>query len=136
MHVAHSLPVAGGAGQPSSSRTSGMTCFPNSSMLRIIFSCGSGPALYFMANRETPSNLTVAAILRATVCGEPTRASLDRLLVEMRPRHWAPTPFRTDPVVHLLEVRPQLVAGLLVGVGDIAGRMHCDRKHRLAELGE
>ena len=41
-------------------------------MLRIIFSCDSGPALYFMSKRLTPSAFTVAAIFRATVSGEPT----------------------------------------------------------------
>jgi hypothetical protein len=49
-----------------------MTFVPQSSMLRISWSCGSGPWLYFMSNRAMPSALPVAAILRATVCGEPT----------------------------------------------------------------
>ncbi len=41
-------------------------------MLRISFSCGSVPALYFRSKRAAPSVLAVAAILRATVSGAPT----------------------------------------------------------------
>ena len=33
---------------------------------------GQGPAEYFMSKRDAPSVVTVAAILRATVSGEPT----------------------------------------------------------------
>jgi hypothetical protein len=41
-------------------------------MLRIIASWGSSPALYLRSNRLTPSAVAVAAILRATVSGDPT----------------------------------------------------------------
>ena len=36
-------------------------------MLRIIFSCDSGPALYFISKRARPSARTVATMRRATV---------------------------------------------------------------------
>src|SRR5919107_145837 len=41
-----------------------------------------------------------------------------------------------DPVPHHLVVRPELLAGLLVGVGDVARRVDAERQHRLAELGK
>lgn len=56
----------------SSSRTRGITLRPYSSMLRIIRSCDSVPALYFKSNRLTSSSRTVFAIFRATVSGDPT----------------------------------------------------------------
>src|SRR5436190_23092670 len=55
-----------------SERVSGITSRPYSSMHRIIFSCCRAPALYFMSKRDRPRALTVAAILCATVAGEPT----------------------------------------------------------------
>jgi hypothetical protein len=41
-------------------------------MPRIDSSWGRRPLLYFRSNRSTPSRLTVEAILRATVSGDPT----------------------------------------------------------------
>jgi hypothetical protein len=37
-----------------------------------LLSCDSGPALYVMWKRFTPSAVTVPTILRATVSGDPT----------------------------------------------------------------
>ena len=58
--------------QVSMSRTSGRTLLPYNSIQRIMLSCGNVPALYFRSKRERPRALAVAAILRATVSGEPT----------------------------------------------------------------
>ena len=97
-------------------------------MLRIIFSCGSVPALYLRSNRDAPSASTVAAIFRATVSGDADveRAHGD-LAVVLGPAGRAPAALGADPVPHHLVVGPELLAGLLVGVGDVAGRVDADR---------
>src|ERR1043165_1080651 len=61
-----------GSRYPTISLTIGATLRPYNSMQRIIFSCESGPALYFMVKRDRSNILHVAAILCATVSGEPT----------------------------------------------------------------
>jgi hypothetical protein len=55
-----------------SSRTRGMTCRPNSSMLVMRVSWGSPPAPYFRSKRLAPSVRRLVTIFWATVSGDPT----------------------------------------------------------------
>src|SRR6516165_799808 len=55
-------------------------------------------------------------------------------VVELRPRHRRPPAFGADPVAHLFVIRPQLLTRFIVGLGDIAVRMHTDLARRFAEL--
>src|SRR5690606_40045679 len=69
------------------------------------------------------------------------RADVERtvlgLPVEVLARHpAAPAALRADPLVHLLVVREELLARLLVGLCDVARRVQADRQRRLAELRE
>src|SRR5690606_5638730 len=64
--------LAHGAPSARISRTIGMTLVPYSSTARSRALAGAGPLEYFRAKRPTPTVRMVAAILRATVSGEPT----------------------------------------------------------------
>ena len=56
----------------SKSFTIGITCSPYSLMQVISAACGTGPVEYFMSNRWIFKSRIVAAILWATVWGDPT----------------------------------------------------------------
>ena len=128
--------VDAGTSASSAAWTRGATSVPYSSMLRISGSCGSVPLLYFRSKRSRPRIAGVAAILSATVS---RRADVQRALgagrvLELATRRRRPAALASDAVAHGRVVRPQLLAGLLVGVGDVPGRVHADRQQRLAEL--
>src|SRR5262249_40058330 len=55
------------------------------------------------------------------------RAVLD-LLLEFRAPHRSPAAFGADAVAERLVVRPKLRPRRLVGLADVAGRMHADRQ--------
>ena len=97
---------------------------------------GSVPAEYFRSKRTMPSAFAVLAILRATVSGAPTCSAPRSTSCSKMPRHRRPAALGADPVVHDLVALPVFVARLLVGIGDVARRMHGDRQRRLAELRE
>ena len=54
--------------------------------------------------------------------------------VELRSSHRGPAAFGADPVAHCFVIRPELLTRLIVGLGDVAVRMHADLAHRPAEL--
>ena len=120
----------------SSSRTRGMTFVPNSSMLVISLSCGSVPLLYFMSKRDRPSALTVVRDLSRD---RLRRADVERavragLALEVIAADRRPAALAADARHHRHVVRPHVFLRLLVGRGDVAGRVHRDRLQRLAEL--
>ena len=104
-------------------------------MLRISLSCDSVPALYFRSKRDDAERLGGRRDLardrfrRADI----ERAAFD-FLIEMRRCHRRPAALAADPIAHALVAGPEFLARLLVGVGDVAGRVHGNRLHGLAEL--
>ena len=119
-----------------SSRTRGATFRPISSMLASIFSCGRVPLLYFRSKRDRPSACDGADDLRRHGLrrADAQRAVRPGLVLELRARCRRPSALAADAVHHRLVVRPQLLLRLLVGRGDVAGRVHGDRLRLVAEL--
>jgi len=66
------------------------------------------------------------------------RADIERTVfdfaIELLSSHRRPAAFGADSVAHGFVIRPKLLTRLIVGLGDIAVRMHADLAHRSAEL--
>ena len=96
----------------------------------------AGRSLYFMSKRVSPSACTSprsssrrspASRRRARRPGSASRSNCAR--VDRRP-----AALRADARHQRLVVRPELLARLLVGGGDVAGRVDADRQRLVPEL--
>ena len=106
-------------------------------MLRIILSCASVPALYFMSNRlDLERARRLGDLVRDGLRRSDVQRSVRDLLIELRATHRSPTALSTDAVVHRLERRPHLLARLLVGIRNVPRRVDADRQLRCAHLRE
>ena len=93
--------------------------------------------VFHVEARRCRALLRSSAILRATVSGEPTwSAPCSTSCSNCVAPHRRPAALAADLVVHGLVAGPVFLARLLVGVGDVARRVHGDRLRRPAELGE
>ena len=104
-------------------------------MHRRSFSCDSDAgAVFHVEARDAESLHGRGDLARDRLRRADVERAVIGFAVELRASHRRPAALGADPVAHALVVGPQLLARLLVGVRDIAGRVHADGLHGLAEL--